>query len=83
MNGRMNTEKFKMGMKQAFDIGSQVAEVVLPMVGLGRVKKVKGKGKSGGSKPPNKWITHVKQYAIKNKMSYKDALKDPRCKSSY
>jgi len=31
----------------------------------------------------NAWIAHVKSYAKKNKMSYKDALKNPACKSSY
>lgn len=31
----------------------------------------------------NSWIQHVKQYAAKHKMSYRDALKHPGCKSSY
>ena len=31
----------------------------------------------------NKWINFVKQYAMKHKMNYRDALKDPKCKSSY
>lgn len=31
----------------------------------------------------NKWIAHVKDYAMKHKMSYKDALKHPACKASY
>lgn len=31
----------------------------------------------------NKWIAHVKAYASKHGMSYRDALKDPKCKSSY
>lgn len=29
------------------------------------------------------WINHVKAFATKHKMSYRDALKDPKCKSSY
>ena len=32
---------------------------------------------------PSKWIDHVKAYAAKHKMSYRDALKDPKCKSAY
>lgn len=32
---------------------------------------------------PSKWIEHIKEFAKSNNMSYKDALKDPKCKSSY
>jgi hypothetical protein len=32
---------------------------------------------------PSKWIDHVKAFATKKKMTYRDALKDPKCKSSY
>ena len=32
---------------------------------------------------PNKWIQHTKDYAKKNNMSYRDAIKDSKCKSSY
>ena len=32
---------------------------------------------------PSKWIEHIKEFAKSNGMSYKDALKDPKCKSSY
>lgn len=31
----------------------------------------------------NKWIQYVKDYAMKHKMSYRDALKHPACKASY
>lgn len=31
----------------------------------------------------NAWIMHVKDYAKKHGMSYRDALKHPGCKSSY
>ena len=31
----------------------------------------------------NYWITFVKAWALKNNMSYKDAIKDTRCKSAY
>lgn len=32
---------------------------------------------------PSKWILHVKDFATKHKLSYRDALKDPKCKASY
>lgn len=35
------------------------------------------------SKMPNKWISYVKEYASKNGISYRDALKDPKCKEEY
>lgn len=31
----------------------------------------------------NPWIQHVKMYASKHGMSYRDALRSPACKSSY
>ena len=31
----------------------------------------------------NAWITHVKAWAKKNGKSYNEALRDPKCKSSY
>jgi hypothetical protein len=34
-------------------------------------------------KMPNKWIEYVKSYASKNNMSYRDALRDPKCKAGY
>jgi len=58
-----------------------IAKAVVPMViGLGKPKKtIKSKGKA----PTNPWITHVKTYALNNKINYRDALKDPKCKQSY
>lgn len=32
---------------------------------------------------PNKWITHVKEYAAKNGLTYRDAMKDAKCKAAY
>jgi hypothetical protein len=32
---------------------------------------------------PNKWISHVKDFASKNGINYRDALKDPKCKAAY
>ena len=31
----------------------------------------------------NSWITHLKSYAAKHKMSYKDAIKDPKARAAY
>lgn len=31
----------------------------------------------------NAWINHVRMFAKKHGMSYRDALRDPKCKSSY
>ena len=31
----------------------------------------------------NAWIQHVKSYAAKHNMNYRDALKDPKCKAAY
>jgi hypothetical protein len=38
---------------------------------MGQVKRVFG----GAVKAPSKWIAYVKEYASKNKISYKEALK--------
>lgn len=32
---------------------------------------------------PNSWVMYVKEYASKNGMSYRDALRDPKCKAGY
>ena len=42
-------------------------------------KTKKGKGK----RPASKWIIFVKKFSVKNGKSYRDALKDPRCKLEY
>lgn len=51
------------------------------------IKKLDGKGLkdkiSPNNKMANKWITHVKDFAAKNKISYRDAIRDPKCKASY
>jgi len=55
---------------------------VLPDV-VQLAKLVKGKGAKCGGKKTSPWIAHCKAFAKKHKISYRDALKDPRCKSSY
>lgn len=31
----------------------------------------------------NSWINHVKAWASKNNMKYRDALRSPACKAAY
>jgi len=45
-----------------------------------RGKTQKGKTRKG---KVSKWITHVKNFSKANKMDFRDALKDPKCKSTY
>jgi hypothetical protein len=44
---------------------------------------IKNKISVNNKKMSNPWITYVKEYASKNGMSYRDALKDPKCKAGY
>ena len=37
----------------------------------------------GKAKKTSKWIEHVKSFASKNKISYRDALRDKNCKDTY
>jgi hypothetical protein len=46
-------------------------------------KGITGGAETGGAKKTSPWIAHVKAFAKKHKMKYNEALKDPRCKSSY
>ena len=58
-----------------------------PVSGGRRKSKKMRKGKMTKSKTRkgkvSTWITHVKNFAKTNKMDFRDALKDPKCKSSY
>ena len=47
--------------------------------GGGRRKR-KGKTRKG---KVSKWITHVKNFSRANKMDFRDALKNPKCKAEY
>jgi hypothetical protein len=58
-------------LKQTVDVARDVKEI-------GKI--LKGGKKSAKS---SKWIEHCKAFAKKHKMSFKDAMKDPRCKNSY
>jgi hypothetical protein len=68
------------------DILSSVGKVVKTAAdvapdALSIAKLIKGKGKTSGGAKAGKWIEHVKSYAKKNNISFKDALK--QAKSSY
>ena len=50
-----------------------------------RGKTQKGKIRKGKTRKGkvSKWITHVKNFSRANKMDFRDALKDPKCKATY
>ena len=50
-----------------------------------RGKTQKGKTRKGKTRKGkvSKWITHVKNFSRANKMDFRDALKDPKCKATY
>jgi len=57
-----------------------------PVGGRRRSKKMrKGKMHKGKSRKGkvSKWITHVKNFSRANKIDFRDALKDPKCKAAY
>lgn len=43
-------------------------------------KKIKAKKEK---KKPSNWVNHVKKYAKDNKMTYREALQDKKCKNDY
>jgi hypothetical protein len=62
---------------------SALEPVSAPLDGGRRRRKGKmQKGKTRKGKV-SKWITHVKNFSRANKMDFRDALKDPKCKASY
>jgi predicted DNA binding CopG/RHH family protein len=73
------------------DLGDEDAKLMLTdyeawkRKNLGSKKSGKGLENkiSTNNKMPNKWISYVKEYASKNGMNYRDALKDPKCKAGY
>jgi len=77
-NSRRRSKKY---MKKMYRGGSDDApeepKSDVSSVGGRRKNKKTRKGKV------SKWITHVKNFSKANKMDFRDALKDPKCKSSY
>ena len=52
-----------------------------PFLSIDNLKQ--DKSGAGIKKPANKWVAYVKSYASKHNMSYRDALRDPKCKAGY
>jgi hypothetical protein len=57
---------------------------------MGEMEKPKAKAKADAKAKPeaktrkaNPWIAHVKAWASKHKMSYRDAMKDPSMRDAY
>ena len=60
-------------LKQSLDVARDVKDIH---------KILKG-GKKHNKRKASSWVEHCKAFAKKNNMSFKDAMKDPRCKNSY
>jgi len=46
-------------------------------------KTAKKPAKKTAKRPPSKWILHVKAFAKANNCSYREALSNSKCKSTY
>jgi hypothetical protein len=60
------------------------SDVIGKQLGLGRPKK--SHKKAAGTRAAaaqNPWIAHVKKFAAQHGISYREALRNPACKSSY
>jgi hypothetical protein len=66
-----------LGSLEDFDPDAELEKV------LGKSGKGIENNISNNNKMANSWITYVKEYAAKNGMSYRDALRDPKCKAGY
>ena len=73
--------KGKYGKKYGFGVGREQISPTTPL--KDNLGKVEQKIISGKSNMANSWITYVKEYASKNGMSYRDALRDPKCNAGY
>jgi len=58
-------------LKQTVDVARDISDIRKILKGGKKVAK------------SSKWIEHCKAFAKKHKISFKDAMKDPRCKNSY
>jgi hypothetical protein len=91
-SGKNSRRRSKKYMKKMYR-GGEVESIPEPAVeslsvsedqGGGRRRR-KGKMQKGKTRKGkvSKWITHVKNFSRANKMDFRDALKDPKCKASY
>ena len=63
-------------------VGTDVDPRVEPLTGGRRRRGKTQKGKTRKGKV-SKWITHVKNFSKANKMDFRDALRDHKCKATY
>lgn len=61
-----------------FDPDAELEKVLGKKSGKGLENNI-----SSNNKMANSWIEYVKEFASKNGMSYRDALRDPKCKAGY
>jgi len=81
-NSRRRSRKIYRGGNEESNGTGNGSTVVDPTVGGRRRRGKTQKGKTRKGKV-SKWITHVKNFSKANKMDFRDALKDPKCKSTY
>ena len=81
--GGEKQEQFQEGQQEQFQEGQEDNE----NQGGGRRRRKTRKGKIHKGKKHkgkvSKWITHVKNYSRANKIDFRQALRDPKCKASY
>jgi hypothetical protein len=90
-NSRRRSKKYMKKMYRGGEAESTSAPESLsePILGSedqgGGRRRRKGKMQKGKTRKGkvSKWITHVKNFSRANKMDFRDALKDPKCKASY
>ena len=63
-------------------LGSEDVDDFLKKYGING-KGINNNISTNNNKMANSWVQYVKDYAAKNGMSYRDALRDPNCKAGY
>jgi hypothetical protein len=84
-NSRRGSKKYMKKMYRGGEGESTESELPLSEDQDGGRRRRKGKMQKGKTRKGkvSKWITHVKNFSRVNKMDFRDALKDPKCKASY
>jgi len=91
-SGKNSRRRSKKYMKKMYRGGEGESTLEPPVESLsvsgdqgGGRRRRKGKMQKGKTRKGkvSKWITHVKNFSRANKMDFRDALKDPKCKASY
>ena len=90
--GKRNSKKrskktSKKYMKKMYRGGNDVeamgSDDIVDTPATGGRRRNRNKNKKTRKGKVSKWIIHVKNFSKANKMDFRDALKDPKCKSSY